>query len=261
MSSTGMMVKPSFQPVDARTLRQSVTDAIRQAIFQGDLLPGAQINQVQIAEQLGVSRGPVREALGQLEEEGLIRNVPYKGTFVTEISEEYIRELYDVRRLIETFAIRLACESATEADWAEINAVLNAMADASDSAGLTQVAELDVQFHLLIIRSARHSLLLQSWKSIEMGVRRFSMLRHRIYSNAEAVIDRHRQILAALEQGNADLAAERLGRHIDDARDRVLELWAEQRNGSPEASPVPQSAAESAVDDTETREMAEIEST
>ena len=233
----------SLQSVDARTLRQSVTEAIRRAILQGDLLPGVQINQVQIAEQLGVSRGPVREALGQLEEEGLIRNVPYKGTFVTEITEEYIRELYDVRGLIETFAVRLAAEAATADDRREIEQVMQAMERALNAEAVTQFAELDVQFHFLLIRSAHHSLLLQSWRSIEMGVRRCSMLRHRIYSNTADVIARHREILAAMDAGDVETAAAQLGIHISNARDRVLASWAELLGRAEELQPAEAVAA------------------
>ena len=221
------MTISSFHPVDARTLRQSVTDAIRQAILQGDLLPGAQVNQAQIAEQLGVSRGPVREALGQLQEEGLITNVPYKGTFVTEITADYIRELYDVRRLIETFAVRQVSESMTTADREEFAAIMQAMAVAVAEQNMTRFAELDVQFHYQIIRSARHTLLLQSWRSIEMGVRRCSMLRHRIYNSTDAVFEMHREILAAVEAGQSAYAADLIGAHISVAAVRVLDSWAE----------------------------------
>jgi DNA-binding GntR family transcriptional regulator len=239
----------SLQSVDARTLRQSVTEAIRRAILQGDLLPGAQINQVQIAEQLGVSRGPVREALGQLEEEGLIRNVPYKGTFVTEITEEYIRELYDVRGLIETFAVRMAAEAATADDRHEIEQVMQAMERALNEEAITRFAELDVQFHFLIIRSAHHSILLQSWRSIEMGVRRCSMLRHRIYSNTAAVIARHREILTAMDAGDVETAAALLGNHITEARDRVLSSWAELLGRTQELRPAEAVAAGVGSDD------------
>ncbi len=74
------MMNVSLQSIDSKTLRTDVTHVIREAILNGDLLPGQRINHVHIAEKLGTSRGPVREALGQLEEEGLIRNIPYNVT-------------------------------------------------------------------------------------------------------------------------------------------------------------------------------------
>jgi DNA-binding GntR family transcriptional regulator len=219
-------MKSPFHPVDARTLRQSVTEAIRQVILQGDLLPGAQVNQAQIAEQLGVSRGPVREALGQLEEEGLIKNVPYKGTFVTEITGDYINELYSVRQVIETFAVRQAIQQATPDDLAELRTVLDEMRAAAERNDLTSLGTLDIQFHYLICRSAHHSLLLQMWKSLEMGVRRCLALRHRIYRSPADIIGTHPDILAAMEAGEADRASAILGTHIAEAGEHLFRSWA-----------------------------------
>lgn len=220
------MTKSPLHPVDARTLRQSVTEAIRQGILQGDLLPGAQVNQAQIAEQLGVSRGPVREALGQLEEEGLIKNVPYKGTFVTAITGEYISELYSIRRVIETFAAHEAAMKATQADLAELRAVLTEMYSTAALGDMSMMGSLDIQFHYLICRSAHHSLLLQMWKSIEIGVRRCLALRHRIYRSPADVIGTHPDILAAIAAGEAERASAILSTHIVEAGEHLLRSWA-----------------------------------
>ncbi len=233
------MTKSTFLPVDARTLRQSVTEAIRQVILQGDLLPGAQVNQAQIAEQLGVSRGPVREALGQLEEEGLIKNVPYKGTFVTEITGEYITELYSIRRVIETFAVRQAAMRATPADLVELRAVLNEMYATAELDDMTQMGTLDIRFHYLICSAAHHSLLLQMWKSIEMGIRRCLALRHRIYRRSIDVIGTHPDILAAIEVGDAEQAGTILDAHIAEAGEYLIRSWAQaQADEAAAAHPV-----------------------
>ncbi|MFV9505680.1 MAG: GntR family transcriptional regulator [Oscillochloridaceae bacterium umkhey_bin13] len=229
------MSKNPLHPVDARTLRQTVTEAIRQGILQGDLLPGMQVNQAQIAEQLGVSRGPVREALGQLEEEGLIKNVPYKGTYVTEITSDYITELYSIRQVIETFAARLAAERATAEDLAELRNVLEAMYATAAQTDMAQMSTLDIQFHYLICRSAHHSLLLQLWKSIAIGVRRCLALRHRIYQSPLEVIGTHPDILAALEARQAEQASTILGIHIADAGQSLLRSWAHLQAEAAEA--------------------------
>ena len=225
----GRKMKTSFHPLDARTLRQSVTEAIRQGILQGDLLPGAQVNQAQIAEQLGVSRGPVREALGQLEEEGLIKNTPYKGTYVTEITGDFISELYSIRRVIETFAVRQAVERATPNDLAELRAVLNEMYATAELDDMSRMGTLDIQFHYLICRSAHHNLLLQMWKSIEIGTRRCLALRHRNYRSPADVIGTHPDILAAIETGQADRAHEILGTHIAEAGEQLYRSWERSR--------------------------------
>ena len=88
-----------------RTLRTNVTEILREAIVEGTLPAGSELNQAQLAEQLGISRGPLREALGQLEQEGLIRNVAYKGVYVTPLTRTYVEELYSLRSALESFAI------------------------------------------------------------------------------------------------------------------------------------------------------------
>ncbi|GAB4431472.1 MAG: GntR family transcriptional regulator [Chloroflexi bacterium OHK40] len=235
-------MKRPLHPVDARTLRQSVTEAIREGILQGDLLPGAQVNQAQIAEQLGVSRGPVREALGQLEEEGLIKNVPYKGTYVTEITGEYISELYSIRRVIETFAVRQAVERATPQDMAELRALLAEMYATAEHDDIVQMGKLDIQFHYVICRSAHHSLLMQMWKSIEIGVRRCLALRHKIYRSAADVIGTHPDIVAAIEAGEADRAATILATHIDEAGEHLYRSWARSQSEEDGALAAPEPA-------------------
>jgi len=220
------MSKHAFQPLDARTLRQGVTEAIRQVILAGELLPGDQVNQAQIAEQLGVSRGPVREALGQLEEEGLIRNIPYKGTFVTAITADYISELYSIRRVLETFAVRLAAEHATLEDLDELRTVIRQMHAAAEADDMARMSTLDIEFHSLLCRSSHHVLLMQIWKSIEIGVRRCLALRHRIYRSPYDVIGTHPHILAALEAHDAERASSILDTHIAEAGDLLYRSWA-----------------------------------
>ncbi|MCB0025436.1 MAG: GntR family transcriptional regulator, partial [Caldilinea sp.] len=93
---------PHIKPT---TLKANVTEILRQLIIEGTLAPGTEFNQAQIAEQLGVSRGPIREALGQLEQEGLLQSVPYKGVIVTPLTRKYVEELYSVRTALELLAL------------------------------------------------------------------------------------------------------------------------------------------------------------
>lgn len=219
------MSDKSFRTLDPRTLRTSVTEAIRQVILDGTLLPGEQVNQAHIAEQLGVSRGPVREALGQLEEEGLIKNIPYKGTFVTEITSDYVAELYSLRRVLETFAIQRAVERATPSNLETLRLIVANMREAAEAGDSLRLGQLDITFHYEICHSAHHMLLMQMWKSIEMGVRRCLALRHRIYRDPRDIVGTHPDILAALETGDAALASRLLDAHIKEAGDLLQASW------------------------------------
>lgn len=215
----------TLQRLDARTLRETVTSTIRQLILEGGLLPGEQVNQAQIAEQLGISRGPVREALSQLEEEGLIRNVPYKGTFVTEITAEYIEELYSFRRVLETFAVRRATERACDADFQQLHTIIDAMHAAADVGDFIELGKLDIQYHYTIVNCAQHSLLMKTWHGIELGVRRCLTLRHRIYRNLHDIIGTHPDILEAMEARDPERAGALLDAHIQEAGELLLESW------------------------------------
>ena len=102
--------------VKPTTLKANVTEMLRQFIIDGTLAPGTEFNQAQIAEQLGVSRGPIREALGQLEQEGLLQSVPYKGVIVTPLTRKYVEELYSVRTALELLALDRSIERMTDAE-------------------------------------------------------------------------------------------------------------------------------------------------
>ncbi|MBI1881195.1 MAG: GntR family transcriptional regulator [Chloroflexi bacterium] len=216
------MKSSPFQSLDFKTLRNDVTNAIREAILKGDILPGQRINQVHIAEKLGTSRGPVREALGQLEEEGLIRNIPYKGTFVIEVTPTYLKEVFSIRRVLEGFAIRRAIERATPEDLKELRETVAKMRLAAAMSDLAHSSELDLRFHYLLCRSAHHSLLLQMWKSIEVALRLYLAHRHRVmYEDPRHIIDTHPDILGAIEAADVEQATQLLDSHIREAEDAI----------------------------------------
>ncbi len=102
------------------TLRQTIWKTIREAILRGELAPGSPINQASLAARFGVSRGPLREALSSLEKEGLVTNIPYRGTFVADFDDRIITETYSVRRVLEAFAAELAIQNGTAQQMAEL---------------------------------------------------------------------------------------------------------------------------------------------
>jgi len=234
----------SFQLLEPKTLRENVVNSIRKAILDGELAPGEKINQPLIAEKMGVSRGPVREALGQLEEEGLLRNIPYKGTFVTDITPNYIDELYSIRRVLEVFAARRMIEHANPEILQKAKAIVAEMNWAANAQDVDRLTALDLDFHSLICQGAEHTLLTQMWKSIQVGVRRCLALRHRIYSNPIDIIGSHPDILVAFETKDAERASQLLDQHIKEAGELLREAWAQHSPASAVGSEEAQSPAE-----------------
>ncbi len=147
-----------LQRIEPRTLKENVTGILRQLIVEGTLPPGAEFNQAQIAEQLGVSRGPIREAIGQLEQEGLLQSVPYKGVVVTPLTRQYVEELYSVRTALELLALDRALDRMTDAEIDPLDTVVEEMRTVARSGDLARLVEIDLQFHEYLISQSHHEL-------------------------------------------------------------------------------------------------------
>lgn len=219
----------SPSPMELRsTLRNDVTEVLRQAIIDGSLPPGAELNQAQIAEKLGISRGPVREAMGQLEQEGLIRNVPYKGVYVTELTKKYIEELYSIRSALETFALTRSMARFKAENLKHLQQIVDEMRQMAQVQNAEQLGNLDLQFHQYIVEKADHELLLNLWKLLEVGVRRCLRARHRIYRSLDEVIGSHPALVEAIAGQNEALARQILHDHIIEAGEQIVKHWQPQ---------------------------------
>lgn len=212
-------------PLQATTLKENVTNLLRQSIIDGTIPSGEELNQAQIAERLGISRGPVREALGQLEQEGLIRSAPYKGVIVTPLNPTYIRELYNLRSALETFALRIGITRNDPQDLHNLHLIVDAMRVAAQRQESRELARLDLRFHSSIIYLARHSLLEHTWTPLKIGVQRCLHSRHRIYSSLDEVVGTHPELLEAMDRGDVEGASKILHEHIIDAGDKLCEVW------------------------------------
>ena len=218
-------------PLETRTLRENVTDLIRQAIIEGRLASGEELNQAQLAERLGISRGPVREALGRLEQEGLIRNVPYKGVYVTSLSPTYVRELFSLRAVLEGFALDLLIERLRPQDLEALESSVEAMRRAAKAGDNNQLTELDVTFHRSLVELSQHELLRRVWLPLEMGVQRCVHARHQIYESLDEVVGTHPDLVAAIAGRDGDAAERILEEHILEAGEKICEFWPEEVDG------------------------------
>jgi DNA-binding GntR family transcriptional regulator len=214
-----------WAPLQAMTLKENVTNLLRQSIIDGTLPSGEELNQAQIAERLGISRGPVREALGQLEQEGLVRSVPYKGVMVTPLNPTFVRELYSLRGALETFALRLGMERGDPDDLAALQRIVDAMRVAAKRGDARELGRLDLRFHSTIIGMARHDLLERTWTPLKIGVQRCLHSRHQFYSSLDEVVGSHPELLEAIERGFVEEACEHLHQHIIDAGAKLTEAW------------------------------------
>jgi DNA-binding GntR family transcriptional regulator len=212
-------------PIQAKTLKENVTNILRQSIIDGTIAAGEELNQAQIAERLGISRGPIREALGQLEQEGLIRSVPYKGVVVTPLTPTYVRELFALRSALETFALREGLARNDGDDVDALRRTVESMRAAARRGDAQELARLDLRFHSAVIHMARNDLLERTWTPLKIGVQRCLHSRHRIYESLEEVVGSHPEVLEAVERRDVEEACRRLKAHIIEAGDKLCELW------------------------------------
>ena len=213
---------------EARTLKANVTDLIRQAIIKGDLPADSELNQAQIAEQLGTSRGPVREALGRLEQEGLIKNVPYKGVVITALTPDYVEELYSLRGALETFAVSCAVDKLTAEGLKKLEHLIKEMDEAAAVKDERTLGEIDLVFHRTIIDMAQHELLKKTWRPLEIGLQRCLYKRHEIYPSLDQVVGSHPAIVEAMAARDSETAMDLMREHILDAGEKLREQMEEE---------------------------------
>ena len=219
-----------FDHIAQRTLRAEVVDRIRQAIVSGRLAPGARLRETAIAEQMSVSRSPVREALRQLEQEGLVTISPNQGARVRVFVERDIREIFTLRAALETLACEVVLTNggAQLEDLACIEAFLKAQKVAIRECDYDYLTELDMEFHQSICELAGFERLLKMWRSLrsQMEVLFNQRFRARPDYVPLTVETDHAQIVDAIR--DADLPAlARLHREINErvARECIEIIW------------------------------------
>lgn len=194
--------------------REHLVRAIRGLILRGDLHPGERIVERDVALRTGISRGPLREALRQLEHEGLLVSIPYQGTYVDEVSrEEVIEILLPVRLVLERFVFRRIGPTLSEEDYRAIGQTIDQMQVASDHQDLASLVDLDLRFHeFLVERAGNHCL--QLWRSIAPHISRYLYRYGPRHSSLQEIVQEHVDLLAAMRSGEENRVLAELERHI-----------------------------------------------
>jgi DNA-binding GntR family transcriptional regulator len=158
-----------------RVLSQQVLIALRSAILEGRLPPGHHLVEADVAEQMDISRAPVREAIKRLDQEGLVEFFPHRGSVVVGMSEDEIDAIYELRAAIEARAIAQACERITNEDLSRMRALLTTMAEQVDRGAIDGATGSDLTFHRTIVEASGYTVLKRLWDSLDGIVRVRSM--------------------------------------------------------------------------------------
>jgi DNA-binding GntR family transcriptional regulator len=209
-----------------RSLGEEVTDHIRDVILIGVLQPGDRVGEAEFSQRLQVSRGPVREALVRLEQEGLVTIERHRGATVVDFTKKDVFELMTLRAVLEQLAVEEATRAATAADFASLDDVVEQMRSARERGADESLVRLDVEFHDTVYRAAHHERLYAAWTTIRSQVS-LALLRRRVINldYPELVVDEHAALAATLAERNADNAKEQIAVHIDGAYSRLLTAY------------------------------------
>ncbi|MGI6452639.1 MAG: GntR family transcriptional regulator [Syntrophomonadaceae bacterium] len=206
-----------------KPLRELVLEAIREAIINGTLKPRERLMEIQLAEELGVSRTPIREALRKLELEGFIVMVPRKGAFVADISFKDITEVFEIRAALESLAAGLAAERITDEEIEALERNLVAKAEAIAANDLQKLVEVDTNFHETIYQASRNQRLRSIISNLREQIQRFRTQSLSFPGRMKYSLAEHRAIVEAIEARDTHLARQLAQEHIENAENSILE--------------------------------------
>jgi DNA-binding GntR family transcriptional regulator len=194
---------------------QQVTETLRLAIISGRFEPGERLIESALSTELGTSRGPVREALRQLENEGLVMSFPYRGAVVLGVTDDEVHEvLIPIRLTLERSSFARALEKMTDDDFAELGKQIWLMEQAGKANDLLKLVEADLAFHEIVILASGQLHTLQIWRTIEPRIRAY-FYRYERFRSFEETVEEHRDLLSALQTRDPAIALEQLELHID----------------------------------------------
>ena len=208
-----------------KPLRDVVFETLRDAIITQVLKPGERLMEIQLADEMGVSRTPVREAIRKLELEGLVVMVPRKGAYVAGVSMKDIHEVYEVRAALEMLAVTLAAERITdeELDALERQVLRESEAEEnSDENALDNIIYIDSTFHDIIYQAAHNQRLVQFVNILQEQLQLFRAASLSRPGRSKTALDEHKQIVEALAERNGELASRLAKEHIENAENAMI---------------------------------------
>ena len=195
-------------------LRDVVFNTLRRAILKGELEPGERLMEIALANKLGVSRTPIREAIRKLELEGLVVMIPRKGAEVARITEKDLRDVLEVRTSLEKLAIELACDRITEDDIYDLKLACKNFEESFGKDDLTTIAEKDVAFHDIIFRSTKNARLIQILNNLRELMYRYRLEYLKVRQSHDRLVEEHQWIVDEIIDKNKEEAVRLIQEHI-----------------------------------------------
>lgn len=211
-----------MREVENKLLFESVADTVRRAILNGDFRPGERLNEVSISRTLNLSRGPIREALRQLEQEGMITLVPQRGARVAEVDQREALAALAIRELLETMAAEELCQVITPKQIDHLREVTERMRRAERDREFIELVSLDFEFHRDLLSIASTDTARRTWTILSGKLMMFQSIGDRTFALSFSVSDSHWPIIDALEKRDAKRFRRNMTAHIEENRSSVL---------------------------------------
>jgi len=221
---------PGLSPINLdnyKPLREVVFEVIRTAITSGALQPGERIMENQLAEQLRVSRTPVREAIRKLEQEGFVVMVPRRGTYVSDLSIRDINEVFEIRTALEVLAAGLAAERMTEGDLERLERLLVEIGELIELDDTERLVEADCRFHDILYNATHNKTLANITSNLREKFTPFRAISYSYPGRAKRSLEEHRRLVEALAERNPAAAQQVARKHMEKAEQTLLQHMSE----------------------------------
>lgn len=214
-----------LQPIDTgRSLAENAADRIREQVLVGGYRQGQHLVEAKIADELQISRGPVREAFKMLRAEGLLTEEPRRGTFVVSITPQDVRDIYGLRAAVEGAAAKLLCRTQDPEALAQLDLAVEAISTAAATGDPTAVAQADLAFHEALCRLSGNVRLHETFRRYVPVLRGLLRLDEKVMPSIAHVADQHRPVVLALRAGDVDEAVRLVTEHSEQAGELLADL-------------------------------------
>ena len=204
-------------------LRDVVFKTLRQGILTGELKPGERLMEIHLANKLGVSRTPIREAIRKLELEGLVTMIPRRGAEVAQITEKSMKDVLEVRKVLDRLSVELACERITQEEKNQLKEACLAFEEAVEGGDFATIAKADVVLHDLIVAATRNMRLSQMVNNLAEQMYRYRFEYIKDKSQHKRLVAEHEVIYQGIAEGNIAKALAAIEEHIDNQETVILQ--------------------------------------
>jgi DNA-binding GntR family transcriptional regulator len=216
------------------TTPDGVYRVLRAAILDGSVPPGGQLREAHIAADLGISRSPLREALTRLEEEGLIKKIPFRGAFVVEVSAQDVAEIASIRLRVEPYAMELSMEALRGRERPTLMRTIEELNRATEENDIPASIDAHLRFHRLFYDFSGHSILQNLWNGWESKLRLYLAVDHRSYSDVQDIALEHQGLVACVLEGDVEGFRREVAHHFPSALHPRIEGRGNASSGIPD---------------------------